>query len=207
MKDIIAPLSCQISKFNYFLHLRNNIDIYILNNSLMKALKIIKTILATIVALTVNSCEERDGVEIRYDPWFPGTETTQGMMTIVVPANGGEVTVPTRLEKAPLEYMISNVSVSGDRTRDIEIQLSENSKYTKCFGPETETDQSAFDWCNPTGQKLYIHEWLGVWQEPYNLHLCVQPNPTSETRSIHVIPVNELTIYGFLTVTQEGAAE
>lgn len=51
---------------------------------------------------------------------------------------------------------------------------------------------------------LYTHEWLGIWQEPYVLHLYVQPNESTADRIIYVVPQREPILYGFLTVVQEG---
>lgn len=54
---------------------------------------------------------------------------------------------------------------------------------------------------------LYTHEWLGIWQEPYVLHLYVQPNESTADRTIYVAPQIEPILYGFLTVVQKGAEQ
>lgn len=154
--------------------------------------------------------EEQIGQEPTYDIWFPDTENTEGMKTVVIPAEGSEILVPTSSGlrgdgTVPLAYMLSNFKVTGEKTTEIKMSGDEHSLVSSCDKANLEADDSAFDWCNPDGHQLYTHEWLGIWQELGALHLYAQPNVSSSERIIYVEPYNSPILYGFLTVVQNGA--
>lgn len=176
----------------------------------MNKIKLLLNAMLILAGLTLTGCE--DDMTLRndpvYKPWFPDCDETESMKTVVIPADGGETIVPT-VTMAPLYDMFTNVTVSGNKTSEIEIVWNDNSTGT-LYDPGDFSFHSEFDWCNPYKEKiqLYVHEWLGVWQEPGKLHLYVQPNTDAGQRIMYVQPANfgDIT-FGFLTVVQEGKAE
>lgn len=176
-----------------------------------KYLLILAISLIGLLSIALSGCEEKT-LGRTYDIWFPDTENTEGMKTVVIPAEGGEILIPTSSGlrgggTVPLAYMLSNVEVTGEKTTEIKMSGDEHSLVSRCDKANLETDDSAFDWCNPAGHQLYTHEWLGIWQELGALHLYVQPNVSSSERIIYVEPYNSPILYGFLTVVQEGAEQ
>lgn len=176
-----------------------------------KHLLILVSSVIGLLSIALSGCEEKT-LGRTYDIWFPDTENTEGMKTVVIPAEGGEILIPTSSGlrgdgTVPLAYMLSNVKVTGKKTTEIKMSGDEHSLVSRCDKANLEADDSAFDWCNPAGHQLYTHEWLGIWQELGALHLYVQPNVSSSERIIYVEPYNSPILYGFLTVVQEGAEQ
>ena len=156
--------------------------------------------------------EEPIGQEPTYDIWFPATENTEGMKTVVISAEGGEILIPTSSGlrgdgTVPLAYMLSNVDVQGEKTSRLSVKINAQSLVSSCDKANLKGDDSAFDWCNPDHHQLYTHEWLGIWQQREELHLYAQPNESSSERIIYVQPYNFPIVYGFLTVVQKGAIQ
>lgn len=176
----------------------------------MKQVKLITLLffLAFIVMLTGCNKDDIPGNEITYAPWFPGSENSLGMTTVIVGAEGGENMLMTNINgTVPFEAMFSNVIVSGNNPRFVEIAYDDESACTPYDESNIHADHSSFDWCNPLRRKLFVHKWLGVWQKSYELHLFVQPNTSTQERIIYVKPNNFPIVYGFLTVVQKGAAD
>lgn len=179
--------------------------------SAMDRIKLLLNAMLILTGLTLTGCDEDTtyGKEPEYCPWFTDCDETESMKTVVIPAEGGETIVPTK-SMVPLYDMFTNVTVTGNKTSEIEIVWNDNSTET-FYDPGDFSFHSEFDWCNPYKEKiqLYVHEWLGVWQEPGRLHLYVQPNTGAGQRVMHIQPQNIYgdVIYGFLTVVQEGKAE
>lgn len=173
-----------------------------------KHLLISATSVIGLLNIALSGCEEKT-LGRTYDIWFPDTENTEGMKTVVIPAEGGEILIPTSSGlrgdgTVPLVYMLSNVEVQGEKTSRLSVKINAQSLVSSCDKANLKGDDSAFDWCNSDHHQLYTHEWLGIWQQREELHLYAQPNESSSERIIYVQPYNFPIVYGFLTVVQEG---
>ena len=159
------------------------------------------------LAVMVTGCKEVPDIPRRFCPWFPGTEETEGMKTVIVSSQGGEFIIPTdpnNTRYLGLISMFSNVTVTGDKTTSLDIITNESTKTSRCDRENLMADHSDFDWCNPVKYPLYTHEWLGIYQDVNVLRLFVQPNYTSKQRTIYILPQNGSFVSGCLTVIQEG---
>lgn len=179
----------------------------------MRPIKILTALSLFLSYMALTGCDNDegkgpiDGPYCEYLPWFPDCDETESMKTVIVPTDGGEIIVPTNERIVPLEDMFTNATVSGTKTSEITIDWHDSDAGTY-YNPGKILPFPEFDWCNPDKHGLYAHDWLGLWQEPYKLHLYVQPNTTAEQRVMYVQPHNSyLELYGFLTVIQEGKTE
>lgn len=206
-----VPLAPEIdSSISAFL--RKFVDYWIrqINRNMKQISHFVCVAACMLASILLHSCENdtTDGPYSEYCPWFPDYEITNGLKSVSVPPEGGEITVTTNIDGAvPLSFMASNVTVIGTNAAQFGFEWDEHSKVTKCDRTNLEANDSAFDWCNPRRHMLYTHEWLGIWQEPYVLHLYVQPNESTADRTIYVAPQIEPILYGFLTVVQKGAEQ
>lgn len=180
----------------------------------MTSFKNVTILLSILCLLILCGCEEEPiGQETAHNYWFPDCESSEGMKSVIIPAEGGEIILTTTSNPqvnngiVPFKCMYSNVKVTGEKTTEIKMSGDEHSLVSRCDKANLEADDSAFDWCNPAGHQLYTHEWLGIWQELGVLHLYVQPNVSSSERIIYVEPYNSPILYGFLTVVQKGAEQ
>lgn len=140
---------------------------------------------------------------------FPGCDDTFGVKEVSADATGGEIAVPTRETYGGKNISVQNI-ITGARLvwveyPRVEMEISGDADYviSRCVAGDAAPSPNGFEWCNPWGRDLWVHQWLAVSQDDAHVYIYIQPNEGAELRTAFVVPLN-YTVHGFIKVIQAG---
>lgn len=180
--------------------------------------KIFNTAVAIIFAVTTIGCSNESDDPLLDVPiysvppeqfyMFEGCEGSFGVKEVTLDAAGGEVVVNTRVtwggRNVELHDIITGASIvleEYDPWGSYELKAEADFSLSRCGAGYFTPSPNGFEWCNPQGCALWVHQWLAVSQDDANVYLYLQPNEGTDPRTAFVTP-QAYPLHGFIKVTQ-----
>lgn len=168
----------------------------------------------TLLLILCTACGGQSGKELDSPPpelfyMFAGCDDTFGVKEVSADAAGGEVAVPTQQTFGGKNISVNDIITGAElvwvESPRVTMEIKGDADYdiSRCVAGETVPSPNGFEWCNPQGRDLWVHQWVAVSQDGSNVYLYLQPNEGTEPRTAFVAP-RQYLLYGLIKVTQEA---